>query len=203
MNVNTISVSDLLKAQAQGERIDLIDVRTPAEFRTAHASGARSAPLDRLDPRAIVQARTGGSTEPLYIICQSGNRSRRACEKFAAEGFSNAVTVEGGTVAWERAGGPITRGKQVISLERQVRIAAGLLVLLGAVLALTIHPYFVLLSAFIGAGLVFSGVTDTCGMGMVLARMPWNNVMAGDATSGANAADAAPCRTADREGNSA
>ena len=79
-------------------------------------------------------------------------------------------------MAWEQAGLPMRRGPKAVSLERQVRIAAGSLVLLGAVLALTVHPWFALLSAFVGAGLVFSGVTDTCGMGMLLARMPWNQV---------------------------
>jgi len=70
----------------------------------------------------------------------------------------------------------MTRGKRTISLERQVRIAAGSLVLLGAVLSLLVHPYFIGLAAFVGAGLVFAGVTDTCGMAMCLARMPWNQV---------------------------
>ncbi|HJZ53542.1 MAG TPA: YgaP-like transmembrane domain, partial [Gemmataceae bacterium] len=90
--------------------------------------------------------------------------------------------VEDGTPAWERAGGPVVRGKKAVSLERQVRIAAGLLVLLGVVLALTIDPWFVLVSGFIGAGLVFAGVTDTCGMGLLLARMPWNQVRDEDPT---------------------
>jgi rhodanese-related sulfurtransferase len=82
--------------------------------------------------------------------------------------------VTGGTVAWEQAGLPVKRGKKAISLERQVRIAAGFLTLLGAVLGFFVHPYFIGLSAFIGAGLMFAGITDTCGMGMMLAKMPWN-----------------------------
>jgi rhodanese-related sulfurtransferase len=86
------------------------------------------------------------------------------------------VSVDGGTQAWEAAGLPIVRGQKTISLERQVRIAAGSLVVLGAVLGYFVHPYFIGLSAFVGAGLVFAGVTDTCGMGMLLARMPWNKV---------------------------
>ena len=85
------------------------------------------------------------------------------------------VNVEGGTLACVDAGLPVVRGKKAVSLERQVRIAAGSLVLLGAALSF-VHPAFVGLSAFVGAGLVFSGITDTCGMGMILARMPWNQV---------------------------
>jgi hypothetical protein len=70
----------------------------------------------------------------------------------------------------------VVRGQKAISLERQVRIVAGLLVLVGAVLAIAVHPYFAGLSAFIGAGLIFAGITDTCGMAMVLAKMPWNQI---------------------------
>ena len=97
-----------------------------------------------------------------------------ACEKFVAAGYENVVNVEGGTQAWEAAGFPVKRGKKTVSLERQVRILAGALVLLGALLAWFVHPAFVLLSGFIGTGLVFAGVTDTCGMAMALAKMPWN-----------------------------
>lgn len=174
MSVNIISATELIKAQAAGQPVDLIDVRTPAEHQATHAQGARSVPLDRLDPTAVMGARGGNIAAPLYVICQSGTRARQACEKFIAAGFSNVASVEGGTAAWEKAAGPVIRGKQVMSLERQVRIAAGLLVVLSIVLALTVSPWLMLLAGFVGAGLVFSGVTDTCGMGMLLARMPWN-----------------------------
>ena len=82
--------------------------------------------------------------------------------------------MEGGTSAWQSAGLPVVKGKQVMSLERQVRIAAGALVVLGAVIGHFVHPGGFALSAFVGAGLVFAGITDTCGMGMLIARMPWN-----------------------------
>ena len=175
MSIKTISASEVVRARPAGEPPCLIDVRTPSEFRALHAQGARSVPLDRLDPRALLENRD--STRPLYVLCQSGTRARKACEKFAAAGFDNALVIEGGTVAWEKAGGPVERGKRAMSLERQVRIAAGLLVLVGAILALTVNLWFLLLAAFIGAGLVFSGLTDTCGMGMVLAHMPWNQAV--------------------------
>ncbi len=121
-----------------------------------------------------MQARDGSAQEPLYVICRSGGRGRQACEKFLQAGFSNVVNVEGGTTACVEAGLPVVRGRKAISLERQVRIAAGSLVLLGAVLGWFVHPALVGLSAFVGAGLMFAGITDTCGMGMILARMPWN-----------------------------
>ena len=123
---------------------------------------------------ALMQARNGSANEPLYVICRSGSRGQQACEKFLKAGFSNVVNIEGGTMACVEAGLPVVRGKKAISLERQVRIAAGSLVLLGAVLGWFVHPAFIGLSAFVGAGLVFAGITDTCGMGMILARMPWN-----------------------------
>jgi len=151
-------------------------VRTPVEFREVHAEAARSVPLDALDPKAVMEARNGSSGEPLFLICRSGSRSRRAAERFLAAGYENVVSVEGGTLAWERAGLPVVRGEKAVSLERQVRIAAGSLVVIGTLLGAFVHPGFLGLAAFVGAGLVFSGVADTCGMGMLLARMPWNRV---------------------------
>ncbi len=125
---------------------------------------------------------TARRTSRCTSICRSGSRGRQACEKFRAAGFANVVNVEGGTLAWEQAGLPVVRGKKAISLERQVRIAAGSLVVLGTALGAFVHPAFLGLSAFVGAGLVFAGITDTCGMGMMLARMPWNRVEPEEAT---------------------
>ena len=96
-----------------------------------------------------------------------------AAEKL--DGHPRIVVVEGGTEAWVDSGLPVVRGKKAVSLERQVRIAAGALVLIGSILTL-VNSYFLVLPAFVGAGLVFAGVTDTCGMGMLLAKMPWNQV---------------------------
>jgi rhodanese-related sulfurtransferase len=175
MSVTTVSPQQLHELCKAG-KIDLLDVRTPVEFRELHATHARNVPLDRLDPATVMQARSDSRDEPLYLICRSGSRGRQACEKFLAAGFSNVVNVEGGTLAWAECGLPVVRGQKAISLERQVRIAAGLLVLLGALLGWLVHPAFVGLAAFVGAGLVFAGITDTCGMGMLLARMPWNQI---------------------------
>jgi rhodanese-related sulfurtransferase len=161
---------------AQQHPVDLIDVRTPAEFREVHAPMARNVPLDSLDPHAVMSQRNGTASQPLYVICRTGNRAAKACEKFLAAGYTNVVNVEGGTEAWQAAGLPVVRGKKTISLERQVRIAAGFLVLLGAVLALVVHPWFAALAGLVGAGLMFAGITDTCGMAMLLARMPWNRI---------------------------
>ena len=109
-----------------------------------------------------------------YVICRSGGRGRRACEAFQAAGFTNVVNVEGGTLAWQRAGLPVVRGKGSMSLERQVRIAAGSLIVLGSALGAFVHPASLALVATVGAAQVFAGVTDGCGMMTMLAKMPWN-----------------------------
>jgi rhodanese-related sulfurtransferase len=176
MSVSTIAPRALQGLRETGRAIDLIDVRTPVEFRAVHVDLARSVPLSNLDPAAIMAGRNGTADQPLYVICQGGNRSQQACAQFHQAGFTNVVSVEGGTNAWIEAGLPVVRGKAAISLERQVRIAAGSLVLIGVILGWLAHPVFLGLSAFVGAGLVFAGITDTCGMGMLLARMPWNQV---------------------------
>jgi rhodanese-related sulfurtransferase len=176
MSLPTISAAELSALRAGGKPLELIDVRTPAEFREVHAEGARSIPLDRLDPGAIIASRGDRAGEPLYVLCQTGGRARKACEQFAAAGYPNAVVVEGGTLAWERAGLPVVRGRKAMSLERQVHVAAGALVLLGTALGAFLHPGFLAIPAFIGGGLVFAGITDTCAMAMLLARMPWNQM---------------------------
>jgi rhodanese-related sulfurtransferase len=174
--IGTISPKELAELHQKAAAVDLIDVRTPVEFREIHVAFARNLPLDRLDPQDLTAGRDAASERPLYFICQKGGRGQQACEKLAAAGFAHAVNVEGGTLACEAAGLPVVRGKKAVSLERQVRIAAGSLVLLGAALAYFVHPAWLALAAFVGAGLVFAGITDTCGMAMLLARMPWNRL---------------------------
>lgn len=174
MNASAISPAALAEICKQGTKIELIDVRTPVEYREVHVETARNVPLDQLDAPVLFEARNGSASEPLYVICHSGSRGQQACEKLLKAGFTNVINVEGGTSACIKAGLPVVRGKKAVSLERQVRIAAGSLVLLGAGLGWFVHPAFFGLSAFVGAGLVFAGITDTCGMALVLARMPWN-----------------------------
>jgi rhodanese-related sulfurtransferase len=186
MSIATISPQQLHELTRSGKSVELIDVRTPVEFREVHVDFARNVPLDQLDPKTVSGKQTD-STGPFYVICRSGSRAAQACQKLQDAGLS-AVNVEGGTQAWDQAGLPVVRGKKAISLERQVRIAAGALVLIGAALGAFVHPYWIGLSAFVGAGLVFAGVTDTCGMAMILAKMPWNQIRA---VSG----ESSPCTT--------
>lgn len=176
MSVTTISPNQLREKLSRGEVVELIDVRTPVEFREVHLSCARNVPLDALDPKKLQDERGTRASEALYVVCKSGGRGKQACEKLHSAGCANVINVEGGTLACVEAGLEVVRGKKAISLERQVRIAAGLLVLLGTVLGYFVDPNWLGLSAFVGAGLVFAGVTDTCGMAMLLGRMPWNQV---------------------------
>jgi len=131
-------------------------------------------PLDKLES-ATVSAERRGASNPIYVICQSGGRASKACERLQEAGLAHVYCVEGGMTAWERINLPVERGAtKVISLERQVRIGAGSIVLLGVALARTIHPAFLAIAAFVGAGLIFAGITDYCGMAFVLSKMTWN-----------------------------
>ena len=192
MSVTTISPKQLHDLVQAGEPVELIDVRTPIEFREVHVTFARNMPLDQLDPKQLTVGQAG-SQKPVYVICRSGKRGQQACEKIIGHGFTNVVNVEGGTMAWDQAGLPVVRGKKTISLERQVRIAAGALGLTGAVLGFFVSPYWIGLSGFVGAGLMFAGITDTCAMGLMLARMPWNQVSSNPANGAANSG--AACAT--------
>src|SRR5450432_3177124 len=152
--ITPVELQTILTAQPS---VPVIDVRTPVEFAEVHVPQARSIPLDELKPSSLQLQKD----QPVYLLCRSGQRAAKAAEKFAKEGFVQPVVVEGGTVAWIGANLPVTRSAvKVISLERQVRIVAGLLVLIGIVLGWLVHRGFFGLSAFVGAGLVFAGVTD-------------------------------------------
>ena len=159
----------------------LLDVRTPAEFTESHIDGAVLHPLSDLKPARVEELGRGRAR--CVLICRSGNRARQAAE-LLGDVLSTVTVLEGGMSAWEAAGLPVVRGRKTISLERQVRITAGALVVLGTILGTLVNPWWYALSAFIGAGLVFAGVTDTCGMAMVLAKMPWNTRGGGAACAG-------------------
>jgi len=172
---STISPAELHRLLTSDAAATVLDVRTPVEFAEVHVPQALNEPLSSLNPAALAAEGRVSATEPVYLLCRSGARATQAAEKFARGGFPKAVVVEGGTQAWIEAGLPVTRGTvKVMSLERQVRIAAGTIVLLGIILSRLVHPAFVGLSAFVGAGLIFAGITDWCGMGLLLAKLPWN-----------------------------
>lgn len=164
--ISRISPRDLERA----EGVWRLDVRTPGEFAEKHLPGSDLHPLHDLDAGQIAERAQGRA---VCVICHSGARAAKAAARLGEAGL--AVTVlQGGVAAWEQAGLPLNRGEGGLSLERQVRIAAGILVLLGVLGSLLLHPAAIVLSGFVGAGLIFAGITDWCGMGLLLARMPWN-----------------------------
>ena len=158
------------------ERRDLrlLDVRTPAEYESVHISGSYNVPLDTLGEHAA-EIRENVDA-PVVFVCQSGTRSRQAEAALKRVGMPQVHVLDGGLNGWVAAGKPVRRGRERLSLERQVRIAAGALAAAGGLLAVKAHPRFGLLSAIVGSGLVFAGVTDTCGMAKVLAKLPYNRV---------------------------
>ena len=169
--MKTISPLDLNKLFAAQPGLALVDVRTPVEFAEVHVPQARNVPLDQLQSGAVPVAKN----QPVYLLCRSGQRATKAAEQLAKQGFADPIVVEGGTLAWIEANLPVTRSAgKFISLERQVRIVAGTIVLAGVLLAYFVDARFIWLSGFVGAGLIFAGITDFCGMGLLLAKMPWN-----------------------------
>ncbi len=153
---------------------EILDVRTPAEYEQVHAAPARLLPLQELDAEKYLRERGADRKEPIYVICRSGARGKQACEKFIQAGFENVFNVQGGTMAWEQAGLPVVRGRKTISVECQVRIISGGLILLGSALGAFVDIAFVSIAAVVGAGLLYSGLTDSCPMGVMLMKMPWN-----------------------------
>lgn len=130
-------------------------------------------PLDILSPQKVEEAR-GTNRGPVYLLCASGIRAVKAAEQLERAGLNDLRVVEGGTNAWVAAQLPVVRGRKTISIERQVRIGAGLLVLTGTSLGWFVNHNFFILAGLVGAGLVFAGITDICGMAIVLAKAPWN-----------------------------
>jgi len=172
MSYETIAPAEAAAAFSSGQGI-LLDVRTPGEFREVHARGAVLIPLDVLNRQRVEDA-LGINPGPVSLLCASGIRAVKAAQQLQSAGLDNLRVVEGGTQAWSAAGLPVLRGRKTISIERQVRIGAGLLVLTGVSLGWFYHHGFFILSALVGAGLVFAGITDICGLAIFLAFAPWN-----------------------------
>ncbi|MET9609533.1 rhodanese-like domain-containing protein [Streptomyces sp. NPDC006512] len=156
--------------------LTVVDVRTPGEFASGHLPDAVNIPLDRVG-RALPELREAAARKPLLVVCASGARAENAVAALASDGVDASVLI-GGTAAWAAGGHrldrPAGRSRAVWAMERQVRLTAGAVVLLGLALALLVHPAFQLLSAGIAAGLVFSALTNTCGMAVVLGGLPFN-----------------------------
>jgi glyoxylase-like metal-dependent hydrolase (beta-lactamase superfamily II)/rhodanese-related sulfurtransferase len=162
-----ITVEELGRAWREPNAPLVVDVRMPAEYRSLHLAPSMSLPLDEIGRRRGELPRD----RELVLVCRTGARARLAATELSD--FRTRV-LDGGIVAWQEAGYPVVVGEAHMSLERQVRIAAGALACAGGLLAVAISPWFGLLPAFVGAGLVYAGITDRCGMAMLLAKLPYN-----------------------------
>jgi rhodanese-related sulfurtransferase len=168
--VNLVSVAEISGPTPGRVHPRLIDVRTPSEFSSGHIAGAVNIPLDQIES-CMADLPTGG---PIVLICKSGLRARMAAN-LLAPCRNNTTVLDGGMDSWYRAGNSVVVASRTRwSLERQVRLVAGLLVLAGVAATLKFHPRWILLSGFIGLGLTFAGLTDFCPMGVLLSHMPWN-----------------------------
>lgn len=183
-DIELIKPADLAKLWQSNPQLAVIDVRTAGEYQSVHAKGAQLAALHELDERRLIGS-LQSPEQPVYILCKSGIRATQAAEKLIAAGLASPIVVEGGTDAWVAAGLPVERhGRGVLPLNRQMQCIIGSFTLIGSALALTLDPRFVWVPMFMGAGLVFAGVTGLCPMMNVVARMPWNRASSGSCCSG-------------------
>jgi rhodanese-related sulfurtransferase len=178
---NVISVTDFVALLQHQPNPTVIDVRTHAEVNTESFEGSIHLPLQVFDSKTFTEClnKNGCRAEEIvYLLCGSGQRARKAIECLEGGSSNPLIVIEGGINAMRGGGVNLIKGSgSVISLERQVRIAAGSMIVLGIMTGGLINPIFYGLSALVGAGLIFAGVTDSCAMGMLLARMPWNKTV--------------------------
>jgi rhodanese-related sulfurtransferase len=175
----TLSPAALQTLLSQG--CCLVDVREPVEHAEAHIAGSTLIPLAQIEQRAGEIARD----QPLVVMCRGGVRGEQARAKLQALGFINVQNLEGGILAWQAAQLPIVKGaRKCLPLMQQVQIVIGLGVLTGVVLSRLVHPDWVFLCAFFGAGMVFAGSTGWCGLAILLSKMPWNRVAGQACASG-------------------
>lgn len=157
----------------------VVDVREADEHAREHIEGTTLMPLSRFDAATLPK---GGT---LVFQCRSGTRSQEAAQRALAGGCAGVCYLEGGLNAWRQAGLPIVEDRRLpISIMRQVQITAGSLVVVGTLLGALVNPWFLLLSGFVGAGLAFAGLSGTCGLALVLGKMPWNKAFAGTGCRG-------------------
>ena len=177
LQVPTVSPQQLHQVKRGGQGAAVLDVRSVAEYRAGHIPGAQLMPIDSLSADALARAfkrPSLGREETLYITCHTGPRALQAAERLQQAGYANLTLVEGGTQRWEQLGLPVERCGRALSLERQVQIAIGSLLMLKVVLGFSVHELFFALTAMIGIGLIVAGTTRWCGMARLISRMPWN-----------------------------
>jgi len=177
--MKVIDAKELQRRLENSQPIQLVDVRSAGEYASGHIPRASNIPLEQVEERMHDIAPTG----EVVLICQSGKRAGICFENYHPH-RDNLLVLEGGTNAWVAEGGAVVRTQASgWSIERQVRLAAGLLVLLGTILSLIAGPAWIYLALFVGAGLTFAGLTNVCGMASLFAMMPWNKAKSPAPTS--------------------
>lgn len=166
-------------------RYRLLDVRGPLEYNEAHIKGSISVPMDMV---AAKLDELGKGHDAYVVLCRTGTRSAMAADMLMQSGIKDVKVLDGGITAWRKQGLPVEKGQGGISIERQVRIGAGSIVLFGIVMSVLVHPAFLAVSAFVACGLIFAGVTDNCLMGMLLMRLPYNKKLYKTKTGGGTCA---------------
>ena len=168
VSVDAATLRDLLTT---GRGLRILDVRTPGEFETAHIPGAYNVPLDLLREHRT-ELRTH-LDDQIVLVCRSGARATQAGQTLAEVGLPNVKVLDGGMLAWQHTDAPVNRGRARWDLERQVRLVAGLIVL-SSVLGSLLVPGLQWVATLMGAGLTVAALTNTCAMGMLLAKLPYN-----------------------------
>jgi rhodanese-related sulfurtransferase len=166
----TIHPSELRQLRQEDPNLRILDVRTGAEFESVHIPGSFNVPLDMLAEHVKQVAHLD---RPVVLVCQSGGRATTAQEKLNAAGKRNLRVLEGGMGSWLTSGGEVVKGEEKWALDRQVRAVAGSIAF-ASVLASIRFPKLRFLAGGIGFGLLFSAVTNTCAMGVMLAKLPYN-----------------------------
>lgn len=176
----TIGPRELQALREQGEPPFLLDVRSPIEFESERIEGATNLPLEVLDDRLDEVPEQG----EVVVVCRTGIRATIAAETLTRAGRRGRV-LEGGVLAWRRAKLPLRVGRKRLPVDRQVQLIAGLMVLTGVTLGVLVNAWFLAVAAFFGAGLTFAGATGTCGLALMLMKMPWNRPLASPPGGGA------------------
>ena len=164
----------LTQEQGTGGQL-LVDVRTPSEFGEAHIPGSQNIPLADLH-KFLPELKESSKDKAVVLVCRTQNRVKIAYDHLVNSGITNCRILEGGITTWMAAGNPVNRGSKGFSLERQVRLIVGALVVLGVGLGVSVNLWFLIIPAFVGAGLFHAGATDSCLMGTILAKLPFNRI---------------------------
>jgi len=168
-----VRAQDILREGHVRPDVQIIDVRTPAEFGEVHVPGAMNVPLPDVG-RHVDELKSQGEQRPIVLMCRTQNRIKLAYDQLTQAGVGNCHLLEGGIHQWKASGHPIVEGQRAISLEGQVRMVAGALIVLGVLLGVAVNSWFLVIPAGVGAGLFHAGYTDSCLMGTILAKLPFN-----------------------------